>query len=150
MIHGLYVLAAVSIGALGSLQPAINAAMSRILGSPFLAAVVSISISLVFITLVWLVGSRGGGDLAQVPALPWWVVFGGVLGVFFVLGGVIVAPALGMGLFFVCLIAGQLLGSSLADHFGVFGLDVKPLTAIKLVGFGFVLLGAVLVEKGNA
>ena len=41
MIHGLYVLAAVSIGAFGSLQPAINAAMSRILGSPFLAAVVS-------------------------------------------------------------------------------------------------------------
>ena len=115
-----------------------------------MAAVVSISISMVFITLVWLAGSRGGGDIAQVPALPWWVVFGGVLGVFFVLGGVIVAPTLGMGLFFVCLVAGQLLGSGLADHFGVFGLDVKPLTAIKLVGFGFVLLGAVLVEKGNA
>ncbi len=149
MIHGLYVLAAVSIGALGSLQPAINAVMSRILGSPILAAVISISISMVFITLVWLAGSRGG-DLSQVPSLPWWVVFGGMLGVFFVLGGVIVAPTLGMGLFFVCLIAGQLLGSGLADHFGVFGLDVKPLTAIKLVGFGFVIVGAVLVEKGNA
>ncbi len=149
MIHGLYVLAAVSIGALGSLQPAINAAMSRVVGSPFLAAAVSISISMVFITLVWLAGSRGG-DLSQVPSLPWWVVFGGVLGVFFVLGGVIVAPTLGMGLFFVCLIAGQLLGSGLADHFGVFGLDVKPLTAVKLVGFGFVIVGAVLVEKGNA
>jgi len=135
------------IGACLALQPPINAVMGRTLGSPLLASVLSIAISLIVVVPVWLTVGQGAGDLGRVTALPWWVVVGGVIGVVFVAGSVIVAPVLGIALFFVCVVAGQLLGASVVDHIGAFGLPTKPIDAMKLVGLGLVLVGAVLVQR---
>jgi transporter family-2 protein len=141
--------AAVAIGVCLALQPPINAVMARTLTSPLLAAVVSIAISLAVVVPVWLVVGQGDGDLGQVRALPWWVLLGGTFGVVFVAGSVIAAPVLGIALFFVCVVAGQLLGATVVDHLGAFGLPVKPLTPMKIVGLGLVLLGAALVQRGR-
>jgi transporter family-2 protein len=145
----LYIAAAIAIGACVSLQPPINVVMARTLGGPLLAASISIAISLVCIVAVWLTWGQGAGDLAQVSALPWWVVVGGLVGVVFVAGGVTVAPTLGVALFFVCVVAGQLLGATLADQFGAFGMPVKPVSPMKLVGLGLVLAGAALVQNSG-
>ena len=144
-----YIAAAIAIGASVSLQPPINSVMARNLNSPWLAASISISISLIFAILAWLTLSRGAGDLTQVKTLPLWVTIGGIVGVIFVVGGIMVAPALGLALFFVCVIAGQLLGSILADQFGAFGMPVKPVNTMKMLGLGLVLAGAVLVQNSN-
>jgi transporter family-2 protein len=144
-----YIAAAIAIGASLSLQPPINAVMARSLGSALVATTISISISLVFVALVWLTWSRGAVGLAEVKALPWWVVLGGVVGVIFVAGGVIVAPVLGVALFFVCVVAGQLLGATLTDHFGAFGAHVQPINLMKLLGLGLVLAGAALVQGSS-
>ncbi len=149
MGNAFYIAAAVAIGACLSLQPPINAVMARSLGSPTLAASISIAISLVLAVLVWSIWSKGAGDLTQLRALPWWVVLGGAVGVVFVAGGVIVAPVLGIALFFVCVVAGQLLAATLADHFGAFGMDVKPVNPMKLLGLALVLVGAALVQNSN-
>jgi transporter family-2 protein len=146
----LYVAAAVAIGACLSLQPPINAVMARMLGSSLLAACISIAISLVFAILAWATWGGGSGDLGLLAALPWWVVVGGIVGVVFVAGGVIVAPLLGVALFFVCVVAGQLLAATLLDQLGAFGLPPKPLNATKLLGLGLVLAGAALVQRSNA
>jgi transporter family-2 protein len=148
--HAFHVAAAIAIGACLSLQPPINAVMARLLDSPWLAACISIAISLILGVLVWSTWSGGAGELAQIRELPAWVVLGGVAGVVFVAGGVLVAPALGVAPFFVCVVAGQLLGSTLADHFGAFGLPVKPVDAAKLLGLALVLAGAALVQRGDA
>ena len=87
--------------------------------------------------------------MAQIRALPWWVVIGGMVGVVFVVGGVMVAPVLGVALFFVCVVAGQLLGSTLADQFGAFGMQVKPVNMMKLLGLALVIAGAALVENSS-
>ncbi len=123
--------------------------MGRVLGSPLLAAVISIAISLLVVVPVWLTMGQGAGDLGKVAALPWWVLLGGVIGVVFVAGSVIVGPALGIALFFVCVVAGQLLGATLADHVGAFGMPTKPINVMKLVGLGLVLLGAALVQRSG-
>ncbi len=60
-----------------------------------------------------------------------------------------VAPTLGFALFFVCIIAGQLVGSTVVDQFGAFGLPVKPASTMKLAGLAMVLAGAALVQYGN-
>ena len=150
MSNLIYIAAAVSIGAAISLQPPINATMARILGSPLLAASISVTISLFVVVALWLSWGKGVGDLSQIKALPWWVFIGGVIGVLFVAGGVVVAPVLGVALYFVCMVAGQLIGSSIIDHIGAFGLTVKPMNTMKLVGVSLVLLGAVLVQNSNS
>ena len=52
--------------------------------------------------------------------------------------------------FFVCVVAGQLFGSTIIDQFGAFELAVKPINTIKLVGLGLVLIGAALVQNSGS
>ena len=150
MNNVIYIAAAVAIGAAISLQPPINATMARGLGSPLLTASISVSISLVFVVVLWLSWGKGAGEISQIKALPWWVIMGGVLGVIFVAGSIVVAPVLGVALFFVCVVAGQLLGSTIIDQIGAFGLTVKPINTMKLVGLGLVLIGAALVQNSGS
>jgi transporter family-2 protein len=149
MVNLGYIITALAIGFMVSLQPPINAVMARELSSSLLASTVSISIAFCLICIVWLVLGKGGGEVSQIRQLPWWIVLGGVAGVIFVVGGVMVAPALGFALFFVCIIAGQLLGSTVIDQLGAFGLPVKPVGGMKLIGLTLVLAGAALVQFGN-
>ena len=150
MSHIIYIVSAVAMGAALSIQPPINATMARGLGSPLLAASTSICISFAIATMLWLSWGKGAGEISQLRMLPWWVVIGGIVGVVFVAGSVVVAPVLGVALFFVCVVAGQLIGSTLIDQFGGFGLTVKPLNMMKLIGLGLVLLGAALVHNSHS
>jgi len=145
----LYIVATIAIGASLSLQPPINAVMANTLGSPLLAASISIAISLVIVIVVWLTWGNGEGQLTLIPTLPWWIILGGVIGVVIVVGGVMIAPVLGMALFFVCIVTGQLIGSALADQVGAFGMEIKPLNTMKLAGLGLVLAGAAMVQHSN-
>ena len=144
-----YIIVAIAIGASLALQPTINVVMSRTLGSPLLAASISITISFILVVLIWLSWGKGAGDLSQVKVLPWWVVIGGIIGVVVVVGSIIVAPVLGIAFFFICIVAGQLLGSTLIDQFGAFGMQVKPVNIKKLLGISLVLVGAVLVRYSD-
>lgn len=150
MLNISYIITAVVIGFMVALQPTINAVMARDLGSTLLASTVSIGISFCLIVFAWQILGKGAGDISHIRQLPWWIVIGGVAGVVFVVGGVMVAPVLGFALFFVCIIAGQLIGSTLIDQLGAFGLPVKPVSTMKLMGLGFVLAGAALVQYGNS
>ena len=77
------------------------------------------------------------------------MLVGGVVGGVFVAGAIATAPVLGVALFFVCVVAGQLIGSSVIDQLGVFGLEVKPVNTMKVFGIGLVLLGAGLVQSSS-
>ena len=150
MNNYLYILAAVVIGATLSLQPPINATMARVLGSPLLSATISISISLLVVATLWLTWGKAAGDISQAKYLPWWVIVGGIAGVVFVAGSIVTAPTLGLALFFVCIVAGQLLGSTIIDQIGAFGLEVKPINTMKVVGLLLVLVGAGIVQNSSA
>lgn len=149
MAYPFYIAAAIAVGAALSLQPPINSAMAERLDSTLLAASISVAISLVLVVAIWLTVGKGNGDLSQIRSLPWWVALGGLIGVFFVVGGVMIAPVLGVALFFVCIVGGQLLGATLADQFGAFGVQQQPVNGMKLLGLSLVLVGAALVESSG-
>ena len=56
---------------------------------------------------------------------------------------------LGVALFFVCVVTGQLLFAAVVDHMGAFGVDVKPINFTKLAGLALVVVGAFLVQSSN-
>ena len=97
-----------------------------------------------------MVALTGRGDIsrATLASVPWWVYLAGFAGTLFVAGGVVIAPVTGALLFFICVVAGQLLGATLADHFGLFGLDLRPVSPARLIGLALVVGGAVLVQLG--
>lgn len=140
--------AAVIAGVLISAQPPMNAILARHVGSALGATAISTAIAFVCIAALLVV--VGGADLSRqtLSNVPWWVFLAGVVGAVFVAAGVIIAPVTGALVFFVCVIAGQLIGSTLADHFGAFGLTVREISASRLTGLGLVVVGAVLVGRG--
>ena len=80
--------------------------------------------------------------------MPWWIFLAGFIGALFVAGGVVIAPVTGAPALLRPVIAGQLLGATLADHFGLFGLAVRPLSLERALGLALVLAGALLVQRG--
>ena len=139
---------AVMLGVVATFQPLMNAMLARAIGSPYGAAAISIFVA--GLGAVAMLALTGAGTLsrATLASVPWWVYLAGFIGTVFVLSGVVIAPITGALLFFVCLVAGQLLGGMLADHFGLFGLQVRPATLERLAGLALVLGGAILVQRG--
>ena len=143
----LYLLAAVGIGAIFAAQPAINGAAAKVLGSAIPATVLSVAITLAASALVMVIG-RTTPTWEMATALPWWVVLGGLIGVLVVGGGAFIVPTTGAAVFFVCLIAGQLIGSVLLDHIGAFGLEVRTISPSRVFGILLTLVGVFCVRYG--
>jgi transporter family-2 protein len=142
----LYLLTALGLGAIISMQPAINAQMALRFGSPLVAAICSIIISLAMIVAVWLALGRAPINMSKLWSLPWWVLIGGAAGAFFVLGGIMVAPRLGVAAFFTCIVLGQVLGAAVLDQIGAFGLDAQPIGWTRALGILLVVAGAAMTQ----
>jgi transporter family-2 protein len=142
----LYLLTALGLGAIISMQPAINAQMALRFGSPLVAAICSIIISLAMIVAVWLALGRAPINMSKFWSLPWWVLIGGAAGAFFVLGGIMVAPRLGVAAFFTCIVLGQVLGAAVLDQIGAFGLDAQPIGWTRALGILLVVAGAAMTQ----
>lgn len=142
----LYALSAIALGAMISMQPAINAQIALRLGSPLAAAVCSIAISLAMVLAAWTAIGRGELSWSKLMSLPWWSLVGGAVGALFVLGGVLAAPKLGVAVFFVSVVLGQVIGAAIIDQVGAFGLVAHAMTWPRILGIGLVIAGAALTH----
>ena len=143
-----YLLASVLLGMTVAFQPLMNTVLARAIGSPYGAAAISIAVAAFGAVLMVAVTGRGDLSRATLMSVPWWIYLAGFVGTLFVAGGVVIAPITGAQLFFISVIAGQLIGATLADHFGLFGLAVRPLSLERALGLALVLVGALLVRRG--
>lgn len=143
-----YMLATVLVGMALSVQPPLNSMLGRAVGSAYGAAAISIAVA--FASILIVIAVTGWGDVSRkaLGSVPWWVYLSGTVGAVFVASGPLVAPVTGALVFFVCIVAGQLIGSTLADHFGAFGLEVREITFWRLLGLVLVIGGAVMVSRG--
>jgi transporter family-2 protein len=143
-----YVAAAVCLGILVAFQPLMNAILARTIGSAYGAAAISIMVAALGALVMVAVAGRGDMSRATLASVPWWVYLAGFVGTLFVAGGVVIAPVTGALLFFMCVVAGQLLGATLVDHFGLFGIALRPASAARLMGLALVLAGALVAQRG--
>ncbi len=135
-------------GSLLSVQAAINAQLSRGLGHPVLAAVVSFSAGLAALVasavlLGLAIPSRA--TAASIPAYLWFT--GGLLGAGYLSANILLTPRLGTGAVMSLAIGGQLLAALLLDHFGVLGLAPRAAGIERLVGAGLLLGGVYLITR---
>jgi transporter family-2 protein len=70
----------------------------------------------------------------------------GLTAVPYLLAASYLAPKIGVGLFLAALIAGQLSGGVVLDHFGVFGAATRPIDVVRVLGIVALLSGVVLVR----
>lgn len=129
-------------GLFAVLARVVNAALSDHVGS-LRGSLVNHAIGLGVVAALVL-GGVGTGAV-QITGIPIVYLSGGVLGVLVVAASNYAVRHAGSTLFAVILLAFQLLGSALIDHFGWLGQTPITLSWTRLLGLGLLILGAVLV-----
>lgn len=72
---------------------------------------------------------------------------GGVFGAAYIAISILMLPKLGATTTIAFIVAGQLIGAILFDHFGLLGVPIHPFNTARLIGAGMLVLGAILVRQ---
>lgn len=130
----------ISIGAMNAVQSRVNGALGSELDDGFLAAAISFGSGLLVLVVAMMfapVGRTGISklrDAVRERTLPWWTLFGGVSGAFYVLSQSFTATLLGVALFTVGVVCGQTLSGLAVDRFGIGPGGRRMLTTPRVVG----------------
>ncbi|SDR83365.1 DMT family transporter [Corynebacterium timonense] len=143
----LALLVAITVGAIIPIQSAANTRLRLSVGDkPLVSALISFSLALA-VSIVATTALQGNPipDLAAASGAGWWVWLGGVMGVCFIVGNILLFPRIGAVQTMVLPILGQLVMGLLVDRLGLFGAPVHSVTPGRLIGALVVLGGIALV-----
>ncbi len=134
-------------GAILPIQATINFRLSKNVGGPIIAAFISFAVGTIGLLLYLIISKQFNfRELVAQPS-PWWIWIGGLLGVFYVIGIVILVPRLGVALAFSLVIAGQTITAIIFDQFGWLGVAVREISLGKIIGALLLIAGVVLIRK---
>jgi transporter family-2 protein len=136
-------------GMLVAAQGPIYARLAEGLGRNYLLAVFLAFATAAVVTgiMALVTGSFRGLSAATLGGLPIWVWLGGMFGAVHVVISMQSIPVLGVTLFLVIVVTGNLAGAALYDHFGAMGLAERPFSLAKAFGLALVILGVGMVAR---
>lgn len=129
-------------------QTSINSRLSLYTKSSFYASTISFATGTTFLILINLITNPHvfTTDFYSNQSLSYIWFVGGILGVIFLTGNLLLLPRLGASLTVVMTVAGQIIMGVTIDTFGWFGADVEPFTMFKVLGILFLMLGIILMN----
>jgi bacterial/archaeal transporter family-2 protein len=88
-----------------------------------------------------------GGNLGDWRSLPWYALLGGSMGLIVVAGVSYMIPRVGVATSITLIVAGQLVISSILDHYGLLGVNIRPMDLPRILGLIVVFVGAWLTVR---
>lgn len=142
-----FILIAILIGGLLSVQGSINSQLGSYLKHPLQAALVNFLVGTVCLFALNVLLRTGAPKGEEIMRIPLYLFFGGVLGAIFVTSVVILIPKIGVSTMLAASIGGQLIIASIIDHFGLFNVPVHPISAGRISGILLLLSGVFLIQR---
>ncbi|MET4385714.1 transporter family-2 protein [Bradyrhizobium sp. F1.4.3] len=127
-------------------QQALNANLRAALKSAAWSGFMSYFIGVICMAALALLLQDPVPSAATAARIPWFAWSGGLFGAIFIGLGIFLVPQLGAATFFALLIAGQMLGSIAFDHFGLLGVPVHPISAVRVAGAVLLVGGVILIR----
>jgi len=146
----LQLLLGVAGGAGVPVQTCMNNELKKRLGSPIRATLFSSFLSLVLVTVYLLVRKNLTLPFELLSGEPAWIYCGGLFGMCFMIGNVLLFSRAGSAVGVVMPVCGQILMGLLIDHFGLFLSVRRSLTPIRILGGAMLLTGMTLVAVGKS
>jgi transporter family-2 protein len=140
----LYILA-IAAGAAMAFQVVVNAQLRMHVAEPMQASLISFGVGTAAAFLYCLIAGYAWPSFQQLRQAPWWAWLGGLLGLFFIWCSIVVAPRIGVALMLGLVVAAQVAASTLIDHFGLLGAQVRPASFGRIAGVVLVVVGVGLV-----
>ncbi len=137
----MYKFYAILIGVLITIMVTFNGILESHIGN-YLAVLIIHIVGLTSISLI-LIMKREKPVFKK--GIPYYLYSGGAIGILLVLVNNICFSNLGASLTLSLGVFGQLLLSSVIDHFGLMGMDVYKFQPKKLIGFSIILIGIVIM-----
>ena len=148
MLNRLLLLFLVALGGAGlTVQTAWNARLRLSTDSAILTTIVSLTVSLLSLLLLWASGVSERGALPAFNAVPPWAWLGGVFAAYYLVSSLVAVPRLGVASVFSLVIAGQVIMSLILDTTGAFGVSQISPSGSRIAGIILLLAGAVLMQK---
>jgi transporter family-2 protein len=139
-------------GAALPVQGAVNALLRRELGEPLAVGLVSfvVASATILAALLVLLALRRTPvpRLAGLRTVPWWGWLGGACAAAYVVATFLLIPRVGAAATVAFTVTGQQLASAAVDHFGLFRLPRRPLTATRGGGLALLVGSSLLVQLG--
>ena len=141
-LYGLTILAGIA----NAIQPGQNATLSKSLGLPVTAGLITLIVS----TSALLVGGLAIGKLEvpsgpQLASVPWWAWLGGFFSVLLILAQLYASPAIGAASFLGIIVTVGVAVSIVLDHYGWVGFPVHPVSLWRVLGAVLMTAGVALV-----
>lgn len=89
----------------------------------------------------------GGGKIMGWKQLPWYTLFAGAFGLIVISAISYMIPRVGVAAAIITVVAGQLLVSTILDHFALLGATGRPMDPGRAIGLAVVLIGVWLTVK---
>lgn len=137
---------------MGTLIPAqalMNAKMRTFVLNPMYSSIINFAVGAMLILAVTGVAIALGqaGNWRGAHHAPWWAWLGGLIGASVVLIGILAVPKIGAANYSVAIIAGQLFGALMLDHFGWLGVQQHSISPPRLLGAGLLMIGVWLIQR---
>lgn len=142
-----FIVLAILAGIAMTMQAGINSKLAAVVQSPILAAFISFAVGTVALFFYMLLTGVSLSNLTlsrNAPLIAW---SGGLLGAFFVTAIVTVVPRIGMAMAFSLAIGGQMIAALVIDRFGLFGVPVKEINLMRVLGAALITIGVILIRK---
>ncbi|GAA3763878.1 DMT family transporter [Terriglobus aquaticus] len=134
-------------GALQTCGAAMNGQLNKSLANPYLASTVSFLVITFFFMALFFAVPHPLPTIANLREMPWWAVFGGLVGAVQVFAGLTLVNKVGTGNFMALTVSAALITSLVVDHFGWFRMDIHPITLTKLGGAVLLITGVVFITR---
>ncbi len=147
----LLLLVTVVAGVLNTLQSGSNSTLNKRLDHPFASAAVVYLGGLAVVALAWigatLLGKGGFPAADRVAQVPWWGWIGGVLGLAFVFGTLLIAPKVGAAVYTAFSVTAAVITSLTLDNFGWMGFEQHSAGIGRIAGALLIIGGLALIAK---
>ncbi|WP_243844323.1 DMT family transporter [Salinibacterium sp. ZJ454] len=141
---------AVAFGAMLAVQSKVNGDLGQVLGDGYLTALISFGSGMLLMVAalpVWAPGRRGLATIWRAirsNRMPWWYTMGGAAGAVFVASQSLTAAVLGVAVFTIAAVSGQVLSGLGIDRSGLGSMPATRITLPRLIGSALALAAVVL------
>jgi transporter family-2 protein len=155
MAHGFgTVIIAIAIGlfagCLLGAQPSVNGQLGRHLEHPLQASLISFASGTAILLILALSTGVFPPSFTTPPRdLPWWIWFGGAIGVVLVTTSLILVPRVGSLPWFAAVMTGQTVAAILLDHYGLLGNPRAVASPLRLLGAGLLIVGVLVIVQAK-
>jgi bacterial/archaeal transporter family-2 protein len=124
----------------------LNGLLAGQLGGSKPAALCLFAVGLIFTAILHAIYDRSALSIDRIIHAPPHLFLGGIIVASYILSVTALAPRFGVGNTILFVMLAQIVSSTAIDHFGFFGISIRPLNLMRTAGVLLVMLGVVLTQ----